>query len=189
MADKPLEDRRKALEEEFFRRENEKLRQKLRAEQEAKQNVEALAQQSGIRDESLLNELIDHGVSAETLSALVLVPLVAVAWAVGELDDRERAAILSAASDLGVSRESPNFALLESWLTKPPDPRLFDAWIEYAKQLGGALRSEGRDVLSEDLVGRAREVARASGGILGLGSKVSAPEQRVLDRLVKALGD
>ncbi|UCE85442.1 MAG: hypothetical protein JSU66_14035 [Deltaproteobacteria bacterium] len=189
MADKPLEDRRKALEEEFFRKENERLRQKLRAEQEAKQNAEALAQQTGIRDEALVRELLEHGLSAETLSALVLVPLVAVAWADGALDDRERSAILSAASDIGIAPESPNFALLEGWLAKRPSPKLLDAWIEYAKQLGGSLRGEGREVLSEELVGRAREVARASGGVLGLGSKVSAQEQQVLDRLVKALQD
>jgi hypothetical protein len=36
---------------------------------------------------------------------------------------------------------------------------------------------------------RARAVAQASGGILGLGSKISSNEQRVLDAIEKAFPD
>jgi tellurite resistance protein len=187
MTDRLLEDRRKALEEQFFRKENEKLRQKLQAERTARENREALAELSGIRDEAALTQLLEQGVSAETLAALVLVPLVAVAWADGEIDARERAAILAAAADFGVARGSPNFDLLEGWLSTQPGERLLDTWTDYVSQLGGALVAGGRQVLREELIGRARDVARASGGILGLGTKVSASEQAVLDRLAKAL--
>ena len=41
---------------------------------------EALAAATGFTDEALLNELIDSGITATTLVALAMVPLVMVAW-------------------------------------------------------------------------------------------------------------
>ena len=40
--------------------------------------------------------------------------------------------------------------------------------------------------LKSDLLGRARTVAEAAGGILGLGSKVSKSEQAMLEELAHA---
>jgi hypothetical protein len=45
------------------------------------------------------------------------------------------------------------------------------------------LSDETRQKLKEDLLGRARDVAKAAGGLLGMGRKVSKVEQAVLDEL------
>ena len=50
------------------------------------------------------------------------------------------------------------------------------------------LRESARGALKEDLLGRARAVAEAAGGLLGFGNKVSKSEQAVLDDLEEAFG-
>lgn len=186
MAHEALEDRRKALENTFFRKEEEKLLEKMREQRRAEHDLTALEESSGIHDRSLLQALSDAGVRAESLSALVVAPLVAVAWADGKLDERERLAVLSAAEELGIARHTPNFELLESWLRHKPPARLLDIWIEYATQLHGALPAQDRQVLARELIDRVRDVAERSGGLLGLG-RISRHEKELIQRLEDAL--
>jgi hypothetical protein len=75
-----LGDRRKALEEEFFRKQNEKLRERLHAQMERKDHRESLALAIGIRDAAVLDHLVALGLDGQTVAALGLVPLIEVAW-------------------------------------------------------------------------------------------------------------
>jgi hypothetical protein len=52
-------------------------------------------------------------------------------------------------------------------------------WRAYAEDLAARLDASERRLTRDDLVRRARVVAEAAGGMLGMG-KVSANEQRVL---------
>ena len=61
-----------------------------------------------------------------------------------------------------------------------------DAWREYVGALAESLDRAALDALKNDVMGRARGVAEAAGGFLGLGNKVSSEEQAVLDELAKA---
>ncbi len=184
--DASLGDRRRALEEEFFSRENEKLRQQLRARMESQAHREGLAKASGISHPEVLDHLVKLGLDAETVIALGLVPLIDVAWADGKMDERERLAVLSAAREKGIDDASPAGLLLASWLSAPPPPKLREVWIDYVRALCQKLAPKERSELRDDLLGRAREVAEAAGGFLGLGSKVSSDEQRELARLEAA---
>ena len=89
---------------------------------------------SDIRDEALLDRLLGLGITAESLAALGMVPLVWVAWADGEV----------AAEDF--------------------------------------------ETLRREILERAGDVARASGGLLGFGEKISPTEQAVLAELQHAFG-
>jgi len=129
----------------------------------------------------LIDKLVELGVDAESWTALSLVPLVEVAWADGKLEAGERKAILAAAAD-GASRPgSPSQALLDGWLAERPQSALFASWGAYATglatSLGGAERAELRRAILE----RARKVARAAGGLLGIAA-VSDAEKRVIAR-------
>src|SRR5690242_6516966 len=75
-----LEDRRRGLEEAFFAQHDAALLRRLREAGEAKAKREALAAASGITDDALLDRLVALGISSETLTALSLIPMVAVAW-------------------------------------------------------------------------------------------------------------
>jgi len=93
--------RRMELEEEFFLKRDMELLQALREKTASKQRKQALAEASGIAHDDLLDQLIELDVSGETAAALSLVPLIAVAWADGTIDAKERTAVLDAAEELG----------------------------------------------------------------------------------------
>ncbi len=186
MANDFLDDRRAGLEEAFFAHQNELLRQKLRDADAHKATREALAAASGIRDDAVLDRLIGLGLGSETVAALSLVPLVAVAWADGEISDKERATVLSGAESAGMSRTEAGYAVLERWLRTKPEAGLLDTWKGYVCALSATMGADAKQALRSQLLGRARTVAEATGGVLGFGKRVSASEQAVLDDLDRA---
>jgi len=182
---KTLDDRRVALEEEFFHKENEKNLARLRAEMERKESKDALKQASGMSDDAVVDRLVALGLSATTVTALTLVPLIAVAWADGELQDSEREAILKAASDKGMGPGTPSHDLLVGWLAERPGDGLFDAWDDYLKALKAQLDDAQLQALKEQIVGSAKAIAESAGGFLGF-KKVSSQEQEVLSRIERS---
>ncbi len=181
-----LRDREKSLEDEFFRREDKRLIERLRDLQVAETTREALAKASGISNPKVLDTLMALGIRAETVAALSLVPLVAVAWADGTLEPKERRAILERAHHTGVAAGSTAHALLEAWLDRQPDPKLLDAWTHMVRGIRDQLGPDEAARFKAGLLEQARGVASASGGVLGLGAKVSKAEAAMLARLEAA---
>lgn len=180
--------RRSDLEEEFFTKRDQELLQALRQQVATKERKKALAEASGIGDEHLLDQLDRLDVRGETLAALSLVPLIAVAWADGSIDAKERQAVLDAAEQVGIQRDHPGYQLLDRWLREKPGGKLLAVWKGYAATLCHSLSEPARGALKKDVLGRARVVAEAAGGLLGFGNKVSKSEQAVLDELEEAMG-
>lgn len=181
MSDKtdPLKDRRQALEEEFFRKENERLAVELRLKRLTEESKAGMTGVSGITDEAVLDKLVELGIGAQTLAAMTLVPLVEVAWADGKMDAKEKSAILQGAEAQGVEPGSEAFALLEDWLVNRPPPRLLAAWRDYVGALCEEMLPEDRKHLKREVLSRARAVAEAAGGFLGMGGRVSDEEKQV----------
>jgi len=138
-----------------------------------------------VLDPSLSETLAGLGIRTETLAALILIPLVRVAWADEHLDAEERSAVLRGAESVGIAQDSPSHALLRAWLEERPAPGVFEAWREFVTALCARLSIEGQLGLREDLLGRAREVAGAAGGFLGVRS-ISRREEAVLRDLESA---
>jgi len=181
-----LGDRKKALEESFFARENAKLLDHLRAERKTHEIREALAKVSGIESDEILEKLCALGITADTWTAVSVAPLVEIAWADGKIDATERQAVLSAAEANGIASGSPGHQLLESWLAHRPDGRLIEVWGAFIVGLCAELGASEREALKQQVLGRARRVAEAAGGFLGLGKKVSTEEEIILAELAKA---
>src|SRR4030095_12804901 len=80
---KILGERRRALEEEFFRKEDQRLPARLREHKAKEASREELSRISGIKNTAILDRLVELGVHAETLVAPSIVPLAQVAWAGG----------------------------------------------------------------------------------------------------------
>ena len=177
-----LGDRRQAFEAIFFARKEAKVLDQLREERERLAAIEGLTRASGIDDADLLARLVDLGLDARSWTALALVPLVEVAWADGEVDAKERAAILAAAAEHGLHRTAPGYVLLEHFLRARPDASLFASWGGYMTEVAAQLTPEERGEVRQLILDRARKVATAAGGILGLGS-ISDAEKRVLAAL------
>ncbi len=178
-----LSDRKAGLENAFFARQDAELRRRMAEADARKASKAALVEVSGIRDEATLDRLLTLNITSETLAVMSLVPLVAVAWADGTLESGERSAILRAAEAGGLNRQSPSYELLDGWLAKKPSPDLIIAWKQYIAALLPELDATAQASLKNEIVGRARSVAEAAGGFLGLTARVSDAEQRVLQDL------
>jgi hypothetical protein len=181
-----LRDREKALEDQFFAKENERLKERLRHKQEKTEALDELKRLTAIEDETILEHMVDLGIRPDTWTAISLVPLIEVAWASGKVEDAERRAVIGAAESNGVDPGSPAAELLESWLSRRPNARLLETWGEYIVALCAEISPEGKTALKGEVLGRAKRVAEAAGGFLGLGNKISSEERVVLDELAKA---
>ena len=173
----------RTLEDAFFTKENARLLEQLKG----KQKREALREMVKVEDETFLDRLIELGIGPETVLALTLVPLIAVAWADGTLDGRERDAIIKAAEEKGVSPETAGHQLLETWLSRRPERELFDSWKQYVRGIWETFTDEERQRMRERTLDWALAVAEASGGFLGVISKVSPAERVVIEELEKVL--
>lgn len=181
-----LSDRRKGLEEAFFAEQDAILRRRLREADETKARREALSSATGITDGAVLDRLAALGITGETAAALSLIPLVAVAWADGEIDERERAAALAGAERLGLAKGGAGHQLFDEWLARRPPPELLAAWKAYIAALSQTLGDEARAALRTGLLGHARAVAEAAGSFLGIGPRISDAERFVLADLERA---
>ncbi|MAE97231.1 MAG: hypothetical protein CL910_21480 [Deltaproteobacteria bacterium] len=142
-----------------------------------------LAEASGLTDLQLVDRLVGLGIRPSTLTALALVPLIEVAWADGHMDAKEREAILAGARATGLEPESPSYRLLRIWTRERPAPALVEAWQDFVRETVGELSEGEREQFRARLMERATDVASAAGGILGLTSKISRSERRVLAEL------
>lgn len=181
-----LGDRRKALEEAFFAKRERKLIEAARERAAEEDRRKGLAAASGIDQEAVLDHFIELDLSAETVAALTLMPLVQVAWADGKIDEEERVAVLSAALQNGIEVDGPAYALLDHWLTTRPSATMVEAWREYASALSSQIAPELAAELRDQSLRMARTVAEAAGGFLGLGNKVSSSEEKVLKEVESA---
>lgn len=169
-----------ALAEKFYRAQDSALLELLRSQADEVQLRDALGEISQIDDVDVLDCLIRVGVTAESFIALSLFPLVRVAWADGHIADNEREAVLSAAADEGIAVDSPNYRLLQGWLEERPDAALHEAWQNYARALARELDENSLASVRNSTLARARQVADAAGGLLGLGNRISKNEELAL---------
>ncbi|MBF0388141.1 MAG: hypothetical protein HQL20_09875 [Candidatus Omnitrophica bacterium] len=174
-----------SLEEAFFRKRDAELIEQHRRLENIKKTREALGEISGIRNPKVLDKLIELEVSPQILSSIAVVPLIEVAWADGAIDVAERAAVLAGAAGNGIAPGSADYALLENWLQHRPPAKLLDAWMHYISGLCEIMSKEECQAFRKELIDRARRVASASGGVMGL-VRISLAEQDVLHKMESA---
>ncbi len=180
-----LEDRGRALENQFYDKENKEKLAAMKEKLESQTTKDDLRKASGMTDDKVLDKLVELGLRSNTIAALSLVPLIEVAWADGEIQDNERTAILQGAHGKGLEQGTDGYELLQSWLKKRPDTGLYDAWEAYIKALASQLNDEQNRLLKNQIVGFAKMVAASAGGFLGIG-KVSASEEKALSKIEAA---
>jgi hypothetical protein len=181
----PFDERRRGLEEAFFKARDEQLLAKMRGELSALEEKRKLGHVSGIVEERVLSSLVQAGVQAETLTAVTLIPLIEVAWCDGAVSPEERDAVLNAAATRDIAAGSASYGLLKQWLEERPDPRIVAAWKDYVREMAQVMPKVEVAALKKNLMDRARHVAAAAGGFLGLNT-ISKHEQAKLDELSQA---
>jgi hypothetical protein len=181
-----LKERANAMESLFYKRQDQELLQRIRDERVSKELRDQLSAASGLTDTNAIDSLAEVGVTADSLTAVAMIPLVSVAWADREMQGSEKDAILQAADASGIDQGSSSYELLATWLNDRPDSDLLDAWKSYIQAVKEKSEATMISQLKSVVLGKAKEVAEAAGGILGFGNKTSAAEQKVLDDLESA---
>jgi hypothetical protein len=181
-------ERGRALEEEYFRKKDRELVEKLRRAAAADQARGELSKQTGISDPAVLAELQELGFSGDTVILLPLMPVLELAWAEDDITPAERQVLLSLARTRGIAEDSAADRQLQAWMATRPSPEVFTR----ATRLISALLSSGSEVAqgltADQLVQYCEQIASASGGLLGLPIRaISMEERNLLTRIASDL--
>jgi hypothetical protein len=178
--------RKRKLEEEYFRKQDQDLIEKMRRAAATARTRQELEAKTGLHDPELLNDLQALGFTPETVALLPLIPLVQTAWAEGGVSPAERALIVDFARRRGIQSGTVADGILAEWLTDRPSADVF----RRADRLIGALLAAGSgasaDLTADDLVKYCEGIAAASGGILGIG-RISAEERAAIGQIASHL--
>jgi hypothetical protein len=186
MADaNPLGERGRSLEEDYFRRRDRELLERMRAASAAEETRRQIGSLTGLQDADV-QELQSLGFTPDTIVLLPLVPLLQVAWAEGGVSAEERALIVPLARARGITEGSAADAQLSRWLSEPPPASVFAGASRLIGAMLDAPGSVTSGVTAEDLVAQCERVAAASGGFLGI-KKISAEERALLTTISRDL--
>ena len=173
-------------EEEYFRRKDRELIERMRQQTEAASARQAIESATGIHDPESLRDLEALGFTPRTITLLPLVPVLQVAWAEGSVTSAERELILNLARARGIEAGSDADAQLQEWLDRRPPN---DVFAKAGRLIGAMLdHPEGAEmhVSAADLLKYCEQIAHASGGVFGFGS-VSAEEKVALQEVASQL--
>jgi hypothetical protein len=184
--DDALSGRKRKHEEEYFRKQDQELIDRMRRAAAAAQARRDLEDMTGLHEPEFLDELEALGFTPGTLHLLPLVPLVQVAWAEGGVSEAERKQIVALARSRGVEPDSAAAVQLDAWLAARPADYVFSGATRLIRAMLAAHSSEMKDLDADDLVKYCESIAAASGGILGL-RKVSPEERAALTEIANQL--
>lgn len=175
-----INDRARAQEDDYFRRRDLELIEKLRKTAAAKTTQAAIGQATGLTDPDVLAQLEALGFEPDTVNLLPLVPVLQVAWAEGGITPAEREQLVRLAETRGILPGSASYARLTEWMTTRPAEAVFSG----AGRLINAMLASGAqavaDLSADDLVKYCEAIASASGGVFGMFNRVSTEEKQLL---------
>ena len=183
--DNPLADRGRAFEEDYFRKRDRELIEKMRRASAAEESRREMGSRTGLQDPAMLQELEALGFTEDTVALLPLVPLVQVAWAEGGVSEAERKQIVQLARSRGIAEGGAADRQLGEWLSRRPAPDVFTRATRLIRAMLDAPVGDGT-LSADDLVKYCESIAAASGGILGL-AKVSAAEREAIAQIEQTL--
>jgi hypothetical protein len=178
-------ERGRSLEEDYFRKKDRELIEKLKQAAAAEQSRREMGARTGLTDPEMLQELEELGFTPETVALLPLVPVVQMAWAEGGVTNAERKLLTDLARSRGIEAGSAADRQLQDWLARQPDDTVFARARRLIRATLAAGHEQG-DLTADDLVKYCENIASASGGILGIG-KVSAEERALLASIASEL--
>jgi len=190
MSDDKLKKKAHAEQDQYFRKKDAELLEKLRRRVKLGDLTSTLAEKLQVDDPALLKRIVDFGITQETGPAFLLAPLVQVAWAEGKVTGREQRTILAVAEDRGIKKGSASHTLLLQWLETRPSDELFETAVTAIRVGLSVLPDDERAERIERMVAICRQVASSSGGLareLGLSDGVCQEEKAILEAITAKL--
>jgi prepilin-type processing-associated H-X9-DG protein len=186
-----LKERERGEETDYFRRADAKLIEKMRARAQLSEIAQALADKLRVDDPELLRRVAELGLDRETGTAILVAPLVQVAWADGHVSEAERSMVLELAASRGLVAGMPAHDKLLEWLRERPSDAVFETALEVMRVGFSVLPAAERDERITSLVAACRRIAEASGGglvrLIGLSHGVFGAESATLDAITTGL--
>src|SRR5262249_36164045 len=174
-----LTDREHGFETDYFNQQDAKVIEKIRERARLQEVALALAEKLSVDEPALLERCVRLGFPRETGAALLLAPLVQMAWADGDVTGREDEVLLGLAASRGVVAGTPPYDLLLTWLHERPAADVFDTALDVLRDeyavLPAAERAERIRALLE-ACHRVAEASRGLGKLLHFSHRVSAEE-------------
>ena len=186
MPDDALSKRGRALEDEYFRKKDQQLIERMRQAGATERGRRDLGAKIGIDDPEMLKELQALGFTPDTVILLPLVPVVQMAWADGSVAPAERVLIVKLARSRGITEGSAADRQLSDWLTRQPGRQVFASATRLIRGMLAAQPADQPDLTADDLVRYAESIASASGGIFGI-NRISAEERALLTTIAAGL--
>lgn len=176
-----------AIEEEYFRKKDRELIERMRRAAAASEARAKMGEKTGLTDPGMLQELETLGFTPDTVVLLPLVPVVETAWGEGGVTPAERQLIVKLARARGIDEGGVADRQLSDWLDHRPGEQVF---THAARLIRAMLAAPGHEDLTiDDLVTYCESIASASGGILSLGiiGRVSPDERQLLATIAAEL--
>lgn len=180
-----IRERGRSLEDDYFRKKDLELVEKMRRAAEIDQARKDLSSRTGLQDPDLLRELEVLGFTPDTVGLLPLVPVVQMAWAEGGVTDAERKLLTQLARSRGIAEGSVADRTLAEWLERRPSPQVFERAMRLVRAMLAAPGQDGA-LSADDLVKYCESIASASGGIFGI-NKISSEERALLAAIARDL--
>jgi hypothetical protein len=177
----------RAQEDEYFRKKDRELVERLRQMDAEAKARRALEQETGLHDPGMLRELDALGFTPDTIALLPLVPLLQVAWAKAGISNAERTMILNLARSRGIDNGSVADHVLKLWLDVKPSE---DTFHKATRLISAIIESPDHRVHvdAEELLEYCEKIAHASGGIFGIGA-VSEEERAAIQEIAASFND
>lgn len=99
-------DRRRASEEDYFKKKDRELVERMRKAAAAEQARREMGAKVGVDDPELIREMEALGFTPDTIGLLLLVPVVQMAWAEGGVSDSEGDLLVKLARSRGITEGS-----------------------------------------------------------------------------------
>ena len=128
--------------------------------------------------DAVLEKLAALNIGSETVAALALVPLIAIAWSDGSIDDEERATVFAKAQEEGISPGDISRELFERWLSERPPANLLAVWKNYVLALVETMSADDRRFFKGRVLDRAHGMAEAAGGSWASAVRCRLPSRR-----------
>ncbi|MCA1560838.1 MAG: hypothetical protein LC753_17230 [Acidobacteria bacterium] len=181
-----ITDNARAREEEYFRKRDRELIERMRRASGADEMRRQLEAKTGLHDPALLRDLEELGFTPSTIGLLPLVPILQVAWAEGGVSNAERKLLVQLARSRGIEQSSAADLRLAEWMDRRPSADVFTRATRLIRAMLDSPSDERSDLSADDLIKYCERIASASGGILGVGS-ISAEERATLGQIASAL--
>ena len=184
--DGPHAGRKREQEEDYFRKQDQELIERMRKASAAEASRRELGEKTGLSDPKLLSELEALGFTPETVILLPVLPILQVAWAQSGVSTAERELVVGYARQRGVAAGSAADGQLAEWLERKPSEAVFAGGTRLIRAMLGTNAPAAQDLNVDELLAHCQSIASASGGVLGIGA-VSGEEKEALGRISSAL--